>query len=195
LAENSYNSEWLTRKKRIDPKLDLLGWKRIAAGSTAVKPYRFEEYDTANGPADYALGIDREVLGIVEAKKLTLGTQNVLTQAERYSKGATSNPLNYGGFRVPFLYSTNGEMIWFRDARHPMNRSRRIANFHTPSALTEMMNRDIDAALGKLRSMPNNHPRLRPYQIEANAAVEQAIADKKREMLQAMATGTRRLRV
>ena len=38
--------------------------------------------------------------------------------------------------------------------------------------------------------MPNDHPLLRPYQFEANTAVEQAIADRKRQMLLAMATGT-----
>jgi hypothetical protein len=36
----------------------------------------------------------------------------------------------------------------------------------------------------------NDHPWLRPCQIEANAAVEQAIAERKRQMLVAMATGT-----
>ena len=39
--------------------------------------------------------------------------------------------------------------------------------------------------------MPQRPTRaLRPYQIEANAAIEQAIADRKRQMLVAMATGT-----
>ena len=38
--------------------------------------------------------------------------------------------------------------------------------------------------------MPNDHPLLRPYQFEANTAVEQVIADRKRQMLLAMATGT-----
>ena len=38
--------------------------------------------------------------------------------------------------------------------------------------------------------MPNDHPLLRPYQFEANTGVEQAIADRKRQMLLAMATGT-----
>src|SRR5206468_3423682 len=37
---------------------------------------------------------------------------------------------------------------------------------------------------------PNNHPRMRPYQVEANVAIEAAIADRKRQMLVAMATGT-----
>jgi type I site-specific restriction endonuclease len=56
--------------------------------------------------------------------------------------------------------------------------------------LTELMGRDLDSALARLGAMPNSHPRLRPYQIEANIAVENAIAQRKREMLQAMATGT-----
>src|SRR5439155_832988 len=34
------------------------------------------------------------------------------------------------------------------------------------------------------------HSLLRPYQVEANAAIEQAIIDRKRQMLVAMATGT-----
>jgi len=35
--------------------------------------YAIEEFETANGPADYALCVDGRILGIVEAKKLTLG--------------------------------------------------------------------------------------------------------------------------
>jgi type I restriction enzyme R subunit len=184
--------EWQVRKQRLDPRLDHLGWHRktAATATTAALPYRIEEYETTNGPADYALGVGTDILGVVEAKKLTVGPQNVLTQAERYSKGAASNPLNFGAFRVPFLYSTNGEVIWFRDARHALNRSRRVADFHTPGGLTELMARDCDAAVAALHALPNSHPRLRPYQIKANAAVEQAIADRKRVMLVAMATGT-----
>ncbi len=112
------------------------------------------------------------------------------TQAERYSRGMTDSPFNFGGFRVPFLYSTNGEVIWFHDVRHPLNRSRRIATFHTPAALQEMLTRDFDAACSWFAATPNLHPLLRPYQIEANTAIEQAIAGRKRQMLVAMATGT-----
>ena len=46
-----------------------------------------EEYPTAHGPAVYALCVAGRILEIVEAKKLMLGPQNVLSQAERYSKG------------------------------------------------------------------------------------------------------------
>lgn len=189
-ASSESNSEWLTRKRRIDPRLDALGWTRLGAAHGSAVPYRIEEYETANGPADYALGVGGTILAIVEAKKLTLGPQNVLTQAERYSRGATGNPLNFGGHRVPFLYSTNGEVTWFRDARDPLNRSRRVATFHAPGALAELLDRDPQAAAARLATTPNDHPRLRAYQVAANAAVERGIADRRREMLVAMATGT-----
>ena len=145
---------------------------------------------TDNGPADYALCVDGRIVGIVEAKKLTLGPQNVLTQAERYSRGATDNPFNFDGRHVPFLYSTNGEVIWHHDIRRPLNRSRRIAHFHTPDALTERLSLGAEEALQQLAALPNDHPRLRPYQIDANTGIEQAIEERKRQMLVAMATGT-----
>src|SRR5262249_25800592 len=99
---------------------------------------------------------------------------------------------NFGGYRVPYLYSTNGEVVRFRDARDELNLSCNIKRFHTPKALLEFMGRDLETSLDKLRSTPNDHPRIvaRPYQVEANAAIERAIAERKRHMLVAMATGT-----
>lgn len=188
------NSEWLTRKRLIDPKLTAAGWKVVSFNEnqplSAYHRCAIEEYPTDNGPADYALCVDGQILGIVEAKKLTLGPQNVLTQAERYSRGISDSPFNFHGYRAPFLYSTNGEVIWHHDVRESLNRSRRLAQFHTPDALKEHLETDFDKALDHLAHLPNNHPRLRPYQFEANDAIEKAIAARKRQMLVAMATGT-----
>ncbi|HEY1684390.1 MAG TPA: DEAD/DEAH box helicase family protein [Tepidisphaeraceae bacterium] len=188
MASDEAYSEWITRKRRIDPILQALGWPKSEGSLTGN--CRIEEYATDNGPADYALCCDAQVLGVIEAKKLSLGPQNVLTQAERYARGINNNSFNFDGLRAPFLYSTNGEVIWFHDVRHPLNRSRKIACYHTPAALRELLERDFDAASQLLAATPNNHPRLRPYQIEANTAVEQAIANRRRELLLAMATGT-----
>ena len=187
-------SEHWTRKELVDQKLKASGWK-IAPYDSQKKLDSYshsaiEEFPTENGPADYALAVDGKILGIVEAKKVTLGPQEVLPQAERYSKGLTMSPLNYFGFRVPFLYSTNGEVIWFHDIRHSLNRSRETFRFHTPDALREIFERNLDAALQKLQQKSNDHPLLRAYQAEANAATEQALVDRKRHMLLAMATGT-----
>lgn len=182
-------SEWQTRKKRIDPRLDDAGWPKAAA-SPFPKPRRSEEEETANGPADYALWLGGHVVGVVEAKKVTLGPQNVLTQAARYAKGIADSPYDFAGHRAPFLYATNGEEIWFQDVRHPLERSRKINRFHTPGALQELLGRNFDDATARLLALPRAGTRLRPYQLEANAAVEQAIAERKRNLLVAMATGT-----
>ena len=185
--------EWLTRKTRIDGKLRVLGWK-IVSHSSAFEPAKADcvaviEYPTDNGPADYALFVNGRMLAIVEAKKISLGPQNVLTQAQRYSEGVAGNPFQFGKFRVPFLYSTNGEIIWFQDVRNPLERSRKVADYPTPPALEERLARNFDADIEKLLGTLNAHPKLRPYQIEANAGIEKAIADRKRQMLVAMATG------
>jgi type I restriction enzyme R subunit len=187
-------SERRTRRQRVDPALKSQGWKIVPYdGARPLSDYSghaIAEYPTENGPADYALVVGGQLLGIVEAKKVTLGPQNVLTQAERYSKGAADGAINFRGYRVPFLYSTNGEVIWFHDVRHKLNRSRPIARFHQPAALAEMFARDLEDECRRLAEVPNDHSRLRPYQIEANTAIERAIADRKRQMLVAMATGT-----
>ena len=189
------NSEWLTRKRLIDSMLGASGWKVVpfVVGKSLETQHScaIEEYPTAAGPADYALCVHNRIIGIVEAKKLTLGPQNVLLQAERYSKGLEQPAPRFGEYGVPFLYSTNGEVIWYHDIRHALNRSRQVTRFHTPDALEELLNRDDDGALTNLHDLPNNNSRLRPYQREANDAIEKAIADRKRAMLVAMATGSR----
>jgi type I restriction enzyme R subunit len=53
-----------------------------------------------------------------------------------------------------------------------------------------MLQRNFYTATGKLLATPNEPVMLRPYQREANVAVEQAVAERKRHMLLAMATGT-----
>lgn len=188
-------SERVTRKGRIDPLLESLGWKVVPFDKNPpleqLSNCAVEEYETENGPADYALCVDSRIVAVVEAKKLTLGHQNVLTQAERYSRGVAASKLNFDGFRVPFLYSTNCAVIWFHDVRHKLSRRRRVAPFHSRWASREMLDSDIADDINRLETHPNDHPKLRPRQIEASAAVEKPIPSHKRQMLIAMA-GTRK---
>jgi type I restriction enzyme R subunit len=182
-----------TRWRRIDPKLRESGWAiGEAADSTLdelTAPTALTELSTFDGPADYALCDAGHVVGVVEAKKLTVGPEGVLTQAERYSRGIQQQPRYQGEYGVPFLYSTNGERIRFHDARRELNRSRDVSAFHTPDALRELLDRDLDSELAKLSTIAPNMG-LRPYQVEANQAIEDAIAAGKRRMLVTMATGT-----
>lgn len=190
----TYESEKITRKKRIDQQLKAAGWLIIPYSEgmdlTALTNHAIEELQTSNGPADYALVVNGKLLGVVEAKKLEVGAQNVLEQAKRYSKGANKTIGEWNQYRVPFLYSSNGELIYYLDARDSKNISRQIYSFHTPEAMETLFNSKRETALQWLKEKPINTPGLRPYQKEAIQAFENNLEEGKRLMLLAMATGT-----
>ena len=80
-------SEYLTRKRIVDQKLRAAGWTVVSCKAgrrlTESENCAVEEYPTEAGPANCALCAGGEILGVVEAKKLTLDPQKVLLQAER----------------------------------------------------------------------------------------------------------------
>lgn len=190
-------SERVTRKKRIDTKLQssLLNWKVITndevTDTSELIAHAVEEYPTETGPADYALFVEGRLLGIIEAKKIAVGAENVLEQAKRYSRGVPDTVGEWRGYRAPFLYSTNGEMIFHLDVRKKESQSHQLSDFHSPQALLDKYNRDTQAAEAWFENRPVKEiTRLRPYQVRAIEAMEQAICGGKKRMLLAMATGT-----
>ncbi len=185
-------SERDTRKHLIDQALIEAGWGPVVRyrGYPPPGPVAVAEHPTANGPADYVLFEQGQPLAVVEAKRVSVGPQNVLKQAQRYSQGLADSPFDFHGYHAPFGYSTNGYIIWFQDLRNPHGRSRQVKSFHTPAALRDMLQRDEAAATAWLRGHPLDHPVLRPYQREAIQSVEAALLEGRRENLVAMATGT-----
>lgn len=73
----AHELEWETRWRLVEPKLTAQGWTavRFREGSPleAHENQAVAAFPTNNGPADYALCGSEKVLGVVEAKKLTLG--------------------------------------------------------------------------------------------------------------------------
>jgi type I restriction enzyme R subunit len=185
-------SEHETRKRLVEKALFNAGWSPIVDYEKGVvyESGAVREYETENGPADYILFHDGVALAVVESKRLELGPQNVLVQAQRYSRGYRSGPFNFAGFRIPFIYSTNGEVFWCQDLREPHSRSRQVASFHTYSALNEFLKHDLITARKWLMDNPNDNPYLRPYQKESIESIERALLGRRRRMLVAMATGT-----
>src|SRR5205823_4555678 len=147
---SSPEAEWLTRKSRIDARLKQSGWKLVGFSPelnlNALDKVAVEELPTANGPADYGLLVGGRLLGIVEAKKVTVNPQNVLEQAKRYARGIFAAVGEWNGFRVPFLYASNGTIIWHLDARTTKLVSRQLSDFNTPEALEARFAHDASAA-------------------------------------------------
>ena len=190
-------SEWKTRKLRIDAQLrslspawEIIPWK-AGLDVSQLERHIVTEIPTENGPADYGFFVKGAFLAILEAKKVAVNPQNVLEQAKRYSAGAFNGPGLWNGYRVPFLFASNGEIIWFLDVRRDKAASRILHNFHTAPALEAMFAFDPKPAHDwLLDTPPDTITRLRDYQRRCNIATEQAIIAGCREILLALATGT-----
>ncbi len=204
----------------IDGQLRRGGWEadtlvlRYSEGTRPVngRALAIAEWPTQSGPADYALFLGMQCIGIIEAKRRNKSVSAEIRQAQRYSRGmrfqggaaAIGGPWPDPGeepFLVPFVFSANGRPylkqietesgIWFRDARRPANHPRALVGWPTPDGLKGMLEVDAEAAHAQLASQPIQFGfPLRPYQRRAIEEVEKTLAGERRAMLLAMATGT-----
>ena len=167
--------------------------------------------------ADYVLFAGLTPVAIVEAKRQRINVASRIPQAERYSRQLiissdlqpAGSPNGWadgqgGHFQVPFAFACNGRPyvkqlaeqsgIWFRDLRSPANLPRALQDFHTPEGLLDWLKRSREEAEAKLAQEGFAYLKLRDYQENAIKAVEQALANNRRQCLLAMATGTGKTR-
>lgn len=192
-------TEKQTRQKLIDIKLQKQGWN-IVNFKENLELNMFDniavrELPTKEGFADYALFVKGKLLGFIEAKKISVGSKNVIEQAKRYSRDSTFTTGTWREYKVPFLYSTNGETICFLDVRQENNLQRELLEFHNSTALDEMfVQESIDykkwLEKNPVDSYYNSDKKLYPFQKKAIIAVENAVLNQQRKMMLAMATGT-----
>src|SRR5437867_1881620 len=94
--------EATTRKVRIDSALRSARWDPILPYQTGVSydHAAVKEYPTASGPADYILFYQGQPIAAVEAKRESIAPQNVLGQAERYSRDIQGSPFTFGKHHI-----------------------------------------------------------------------------------------------
>jgi DNA-binding transcriptional MerR regulator len=130
----------------VDRMLHNLGWSRIHykkdLETSRLKSHVVEEYRVATGIVDHALFVHGLLIGIIEVKRLKENLQSGMEQAKQYSKGSFDGVGNWRGYRVPFLYASDGEIIYFCDIRNESNLVDVLPTFHTPQALIELLNSD-----------------------------------------------------
>jgi len=96
----------------------------------ASKGVAVREYQTDVGPADYVLFVDRNPVGIIEAKREDEGFH--LTSTEDQSLGYAKAKLKYlDNDPLPFVYESTGIITRFRDYRDPKPRGRTVLVFQT----------------------------------------------------------------
>lgn len=182
-------------RETIDKKLEAAGWivqdfklLNLGAGSgVAVR-----EFQTASGPADYVLFVDRKAVGVVEAKPEGTTLRGVFEQSARYMADFPEE-IPHVELPLPFSYESTGTETLFVDLRDPDYRSRRVFSFHRPETLKEWLAQP-NTLRGRLREMPVQHPLnkegLWEAQVEAITGLEQSFAESRPRALIQMATGS-----
>jgi type I restriction enzyme R subunit len=203
----------------IDEQLNAAGWLADTQNLRYAKGVRPEkginkaiaEWPTASGPADYALFVGMQLVGVAEAKKREKDVVSDLGQSKRYS--IDMQPVGeerfaggpWGNYKVPFLFASNSRPylkqlehksgIWFLDGRRTVNHPRPLHAWYTPEGLLELLKLDQDRASEKLKEEPFDYLDLRDYQNRAIQKVEEGLEMNQPAMLLAMATGTGKTRV
>ena len=126
----------------IDTRLAQAGWlvqdmKQLNLGAGLGVAVR--EYPTDTGPADYVLFLNREAVGVIEAKRNEAGENitAVESQTERYAYATLK--WRKDNTPLPFLFEATGEIIRFTDGRDPVPRSREVFHFFKPETLKEWL--------------------------------------------------------
>jgi type I restriction enzyme R subunit len=178
-------------RQNIDKLLDMAGWKvqdlkELNLGVSCGVAVR--EFPLKSGSADYLLFVDRNAVGVVEAKPKGTTLSGVAEQSEAYITGIPKN-LPHVQEPLPFAYESTGTETFFRDVRDPDPRSRRVFSFHRPETLGKLLSQK-NTLRARLREMPPLMTEgLRDCQSEAIQSLEKSFAEAKPRALIQMASG------
>ena len=179
-------------RQHIDAKLAAAGWlvqdmKRLNLG--VGRGVAVREYPTGTGPADYVLFIDREPVGVIEAKP----DNTILTFAEEQTARYAGSTLKWrvpGKPALPFLFESTGQVIHFTDGRDPAPRSREVFHFFRPEHLAALVSQPDTLRRRLAERMPALPVlKLRDCQITAVTGLEKSLALNQPRALVHMATG------
>lgn len=177
----------------IDSKLEAAGWviqdmKQINLGAASGVAVR--EYPTDTGPADYLLFVDRQPVGVIEAKRDEAGEN--LTAHEAQTERYATAQLKWRKDSTPlrFLYESTGQIVHFTDGGAPRPRAREVFSFFQPQMLAAWAAQP-DTLRGRLAENmpPLPTQNLRECQISAVTGLEKSLAMAKPRALIHMATG------
>ena len=147
------------------------------------------EYQTDIGPADYVLFVDKNPVGIIEAKRAEEAVH--FSEHETQSEGYASAKLKYlNNEKLPFVYESTGDVTKFTDYRDPKPRSRPVFTFHRPETFLEWSKQDksLRARLLDIPALPETG--LRDCQVTAIHNLEKSFKDYRPKALIQMATGS-----
>ncbi|WP_370572659.1 DEAD/DEAH box helicase family protein, partial [Methanomethylovorans sp.] len=179
-------------RDRIDEKLEASGWivqEKNTLNWSAADGIAVKEYLTDVGPADYVLFVDKNPVGIIEAKKEEEGHR--LTVVEEQSGEYATSKLKYlNNDPLPFVYESTGELTRFTDHRDPKPRSRPVFSFHRPQTFREWLKKEKSLRTSLLDIPGLQTEGLHDCQIRAINNLERSFKENHPRALIQMATGS-----
>ena len=156
----------------------------------AAKGVIVREYPTSSGPVDYLIFINRQPVGVIEAKEVKKGVElvtNTESQSHRYQ---TSKFKFLNNTDIRFVYESTGQITRFTDYHDIDYRSREVFTFHSPDELELLLT--VGGTLrNNLKKFPDfNGNGFRKCQINAINNLENSFALNKPKALIQMATGS-----
>ncbi len=198
-------------RREIDRQLEAAGWViqykdrvNLAAGrGVAIREVQLKP---SHGFVDYLLYVDRQAVGVVEAKPAGTTLTGVEVQGDRYARGLPDElPAHLRP--LPFMYLSTGTETTFTNLLDPDPRSRHVFCFHRPETLADWVAAEplwMPAAGGRpqpasqrpatLRARLTVMPAVReeglwPSQLKAVRNLEQSLADNQPRSLIQMTMG------
>ena len=176
----------------IDRKLKESGWtiqNMNQLNLTASLGVAVREFPTSTGPADYALFVDGEPFGVIEAKKSDIGEN--ITAVEGQSSRYANSTFKWikGDYRIRFAYEATDKLTRFTDYNDVKYRSRTVFTFHRPETLAALTNQS-DTIRNNMKHFPEfDGTGFRKCQITAIKNLDRSFADNRPKALVQMATG------
>ena len=179
-------------RKQIDKMLKESGWilqdyKELDLG--AGFGIAVQEYPLSKEASDYALFIDRNPVGVLEAKPKGWTLTGVTPQSDGYLEGLNEKFPN-APRKPPYSYESTGVETLFADRRDPKYRSRHVFTFHRPQVLADWL-KEPKTLRARLKEIPElNYKNLWDCQDEAIRNLENSFANNHPRALIQMATGS-----
>lgn len=188
-------------RQEIDERLAACGWAvqdyRHAAVA-AAQGVAVREVPTGAGPADYVLFVDRQAVGVIEAKKAGSTLTGVEPQTGKYRNAYPDElPAFTAEGALPFGYESTGSETRFTCGLDPIPASRRVFAFHRPETLAQWVEDQhrlggyatLRAGLQLLPELGPDPPGLWSAQAEAIGSLERSLLENRPRALIQMATG------
>ncbi len=146
IDEQLRNAGWMADSRRYRYSK---GTRPSKNQAIAIAQWPTDSILSGDGYADYALFINQQLLGVIEAKKQTVDVSQTFGCHHKTDACEAHESKRWDGYQIPFLFAANGRRlsqahpvksgIWFFDTRSAENRPEPLTRWLTPVQIQDLL--------------------------------------------------------